>query len=147
MKIDKVFVDTNIPMYAAGKDHEHKKPCLELLELIADGKLLAFTDAEVFQEILHRFIALKNSEAGFQIFDNFYNLIGMEKILPITAEDVMKTKKLAQQYTRARARDLLHLAVMINHDLRFIVTVDAHFEEFKEVERMDPKKHLRNFGE
>ena len=143
MKINKVFVDTNIAMYAAGKDHEHKKPCLEMLELIADGKLLAFTDAEVFQEILHRFIAFKSLETGFQIFDNFYDLIRTEKILAITAEDIMKARKLAKKYSQAKARDLLHLAVMVNHDLRFIVTVDAHFEEFKEVERLDPKKVVK----
>jgi len=50
----KVFIDTNIPMYAAGKEHSFKAPSISLLHAIADGELDAVTDCEVFQEILHR---------------------------------------------------------------------------------------------
>lgn len=53
-----VFVDANIPMYAAGVEHPLKQPCVAMLEAIAKGSLGAVTNVEVVQEILHRYTAL-----------------------------------------------------------------------------------------
>ena len=44
-----VFIDTNIPMYAAGKAHPAKQPSLELLHRVIEGELEAATDVEVLQ--------------------------------------------------------------------------------------------------
>lgn len=144
MKMNKIFLDTNIPMYAAGKDRHHKKPCLKLLELVARRELLAFTDVEVFQEILHRFISQGKAEIGFQIFDNFYKLM-QNNVLPVTAKEISKAREFAEKYPEAKARDILHLAVMESQGLKTIITVDTHFDKFQEVTRMEPKKFLDNF--
>lgn len=50
----KVFLDTNIPMYASGKEHKYKKSCQDIILSVASGRLTAYTDVEVFQEILHK---------------------------------------------------------------------------------------------
>jgi uncharacterized protein len=47
----KIFIDTNIPMYAADTDHHLKDSCVEILNAAASGELEAYTDSEVFQEI------------------------------------------------------------------------------------------------
>ena len=53
-----IFVDSNIPMYLVGADHPHKGASRSLLErAIADGEVLV-TDADVLQEILHRYVAI-----------------------------------------------------------------------------------------
>jgi predicted nucleic acid-binding protein len=49
-------VDTNVPMYAAGKSHHLKEPCQRVILAIAKGELNAVTDTEVFQEILYRYL-------------------------------------------------------------------------------------------
>ena len=50
-----IFVDSNIPMYLVGAAHPNKTAAQILLEsLIAKGERLV-TDAEVLQEILHRY--------------------------------------------------------------------------------------------
>ncbi len=49
-----VFIDANIPMYAAGKPSPYKDKCRDILAGIVAGSLAAVTDAEVFQEILYR---------------------------------------------------------------------------------------------
>jgi predicted nucleic acid-binding protein len=43
----KVFVDSNIPRYAAGADHPHKSSSRRFLEQIRAGKLEACTSTEV----------------------------------------------------------------------------------------------------
>jgi len=57
-----IFVDSNIPMYLIGAAHPHKTEAQVILErLIAEGQRLV-TDAEVLQEILHRYTAIEKRE-------------------------------------------------------------------------------------
>ncbi|MBW2740444.1 MAG: type II toxin-antitoxin system VapC family toxin [Deltaproteobacteria bacterium] len=51
--MNEYFIDTNIFMYAAGKPHEFKQPCVDILSRIQSGELKAAIDTEVFQEILY----------------------------------------------------------------------------------------------
>ena len=58
-----IFIDSNIPMYLVGADHPNKHVARRLLErAIVDDEPLA-TDAEVLQEILHRYTAIKRRDA------------------------------------------------------------------------------------
>jgi uncharacterized protein len=58
-----IFVDSNIPMYLVGVGHPNKATAQILLEsLIAKGERLV-TDAEVLQEILHRYTAINWRDA------------------------------------------------------------------------------------
>jgi len=53
-----ILIDSNVPMDLVGADHPHKVDARRLLErAIADGERLV-TDAEVLQEILHRYAAV-----------------------------------------------------------------------------------------
>ena len=53
-----ILIDSNVLMYAAGSDHPNKSKAVTLLKRVADGHAEAVIDAEVLQEILHRYIAL-----------------------------------------------------------------------------------------
>jgi predicted nucleic acid-binding protein len=58
-----IFLDSNVSMYLIGSEQPHKIDAQQLLErCIADGERLV-TAAEVFQEILHRYYAIKRTEA------------------------------------------------------------------------------------
>jgi len=58
-----IFVDSNIPMYLVGGPHPNKVTAQRMLErCIADGERLV-TDAEVLQEILHRYVAIHRRDA------------------------------------------------------------------------------------
>ena len=52
-----VFIDANVPIYAAGREHLYKQPCVRILRMVADNPQLFVTDAEVLQELLHRYLA------------------------------------------------------------------------------------------
>jgi len=49
------FLDSNIFMYAAGKDHVYKNPCLTILNGIEAHKLSAVINSEILQELLYRY--------------------------------------------------------------------------------------------
>jgi predicted nucleic acid-binding protein len=46
------FLDVNIPMYAAGKDHRSRAACVYVMQEIAEGRLIVAIDTEIIQEIL-----------------------------------------------------------------------------------------------
>ena len=53
-----VFIDANVPIYAAGGDHPLKEPCARILRSVAEDPKPFLTDSEVLQELLHRYLAL-----------------------------------------------------------------------------------------
>ena len=58
-----IFIDTNVPMYLVGADHPHKAEATRLLERAASNRERLVTDAEVLQEILHRYVAIARRDA------------------------------------------------------------------------------------
>jgi predicted nucleic acid-binding protein len=144
---DIFFIDTNIVMYARGKAHPYKKPCVRVIRQIADGSFqerfgTPVTDSEVFQEILYRYALIGQWEIAISVCNDFF-LLGLE-ILAVGPSEVWKMMELARNYSKARIapRDIVHAAVMVNNGIRRIVTTDKHFDLIKEVIRVDP---LRGF--
>ena len=53
-----ILIDSNVPMYLVGAPHPHKIDAQRLLERLVAERQRLVTDAEVFQEILHRYVAI-----------------------------------------------------------------------------------------
>ncbi len=129
----KVFIDSNIPMYAIGKDHIHKKESMQILKDIENEKIFAVSSCEVFQEILHRYAQIGEVNIGINLFDIFYELI--DEILPLNFE-IIKTARFIlekNQKTKISSRDCIHIATMLHYDIKYIASFDLHFKIFKEI--------------
>jgi predicted nucleic acid-binding protein len=133
-----IFLDTNVPIYAAGRPHALKEPCAQILMLVAERPHAFLTDAEVLQELLHRYLALHLWPQGREVFHRFATLM-RERVEPVYAADVEQACALADQYPELAARDLLHAAVMNRLGVRNIVSADAGFDRLSHLERLDPK--------
>lgn len=133
-----VFIDTNIPMYAAGAPHALREPCQRILLDIAKGKLDAVTDAEVLQEILHRYMHIGARAQGLEIFDHFRRIMA-GRILPIRDADVVQARWLADTHSDLTPRDLIHLAIMRQHELDTIITADKGFSGVQGIRRLAPE--------
>ncbi len=123
----RVFIDTNIPMYAAGKAHPLRQPSQEVIRAVVDERVDAVTDAEVFQEILRRYWHINSKEQGLLVFEHFYRVM-LGRILPVTALDVRLAFRLNADFPQLPPRDALHLAIMERHDIDAIVSADRHFD-------------------
>jgi hypothetical protein len=132
-----VFIDVNIPMYAGGASHALQEPSRRVTRAIAARQLDAVTDAEVFQEILYRYLYINEREKGFRIFDNFYRVM-LGHILSVEDIEVQRARVLAEQYPSLSPRDLIHLGVMLHHQIPEIITADTGFDTVKEIRRIDP---------
>ncbi len=52
-----ILLDANILMYAAGAEHPNRSPSLAVLKAVAETTIDAAIDAEILQEIIHRYTA------------------------------------------------------------------------------------------
>jgi predicted nucleic acid-binding protein len=57
-----IFVDSNVPMYLVGATHPHKLDAQRLLETAISKAERLVTDAEVLQEICHRYVAIERRD-------------------------------------------------------------------------------------
>lgn len=139
--MSRVFIDTNIPMYAAGSPHPLREPAQRVIRAVVSGALDAVTDAEVFQEILYRYRHIGESKKGFQVFDHFYAVM-QGRILPIQDVDVQAARELADRHPGLSPRDLIHLGVMTRNGIAEIITADEGYEGVLEVRRIAPASFI-----
>lgn len=139
------FIDTNVLMYARGKDHSYKKPCANLILKIADGSFEKefgppVIDSEVFQEVIYRYSLVGEWSTALSVCRDVYGL-GME-ILSVGNAEVRKLLELTEKYLKSKIapRDLIHAAVMLTNGIKNIVSTDTHFDLIKEIRRFDPVK-------
>lgn len=132
------FLDTAIPMYARGSPHAYRDACQWVMSEITLGRLPVVIDAEVVQEILHRYGAMQRYADAVGMARDLMILV--PQILPITAADMQSAVALFQQFAPAgmRSRDAIHAAVMQNHGLTRIISSDAHFDLLPGLIRLDP---------
>lgn len=132
-----VFIDANVPIYAAGRDHPYKEPCARILGILADDPQYFVTDSEVLQEMMHRYLASGRWTLGREVVWSFSEVMS-GRIEPVHGEDVILATELADRYPGVSARDLVHAAVMQRLGVSRIISADTDFDRLVGIERMDP---------
>jgi hypothetical protein len=100
---------------------------------IAAGERLV-TDAEVLQEILHRYTAIDRREAirpAFQV-----TLAIVDEVIPIEKTEVLRAGEIVRNPASMSARDAVHIAVMERHGIRSILSFDADFDRWPGLRRI-----------
>jgi predicted nucleic acid-binding protein len=129
-----IFVDSNIPMYLIGAAHPNKTNAQILLERsIAAGERLV-TDAEVLQEILHRYTAIDRREAIAPAMRLTLDIV--DEVFPIEKADVLRASEITHNPARLSARDSVHLAIMERHAVRSILSFDSDFDRWQGIRRV-----------
>ncbi len=129
-----IFIDSNIPMYLVGAPHPRKAEAQALLERCISERERLVTDAEVLQEILHRYVAIERRDA---IQPTFEALLGVvDEIFPVDRAGVERAKAIVFGNQRLSARDALHLAVMEQQGVDRILSFDSGFDGFPGIERL-----------
>jgi hypothetical protein len=118
-----IYVDTNVIMYAVGREHPLRAEARDFFENVANqDRNELCTSAEVLQELLHAYIPVSRWDTLDAALTLAESLI--PSILPVEAEDVRAARLLATRHRELGARDLIHLAVCHRHSVREIKTFD-----------------------
>ena len=129
-----IYLDSCIPMYLVGAAHPLKTRVIELIPLLLSSKEEFVTTAEAFQEIIHRYVALKDKKhlsAAYEALEEMVSLVA-----EVSKEDTDVALSLCSQYEGLSSRDCLHVAVMRRIACQRIWTYDTHFDIVPSIQRI-----------
>jgi predicted nucleic acid-binding protein len=117
-----IFVDTNVFMYAVGREHPLREEARAFFISAADSGETLVTSAEALQELLHAYVPVGRTET----LDAALSLARgrMAQVWPVEAEDVLLARSLMDRYAALGARDLIHLGCCRRKDVKRIKTFD-----------------------
>jgi hypothetical protein len=133
----RVFVDTNVLVYALGTEHPYREPCRAIVQLLADGRLQGETSVEVIQEVIHvRERRGMERSATLALGNEYLELFGaVHGFEPL---DLERSMALLRTVAQLPPRDAVHAATAINRGIATILSADRHFDAIAGVERVDP---------
>lgn len=130
-----IFVDSNIPMYLIGAPHPNKARAGAAIERLLLERERLITDAEVLQEILHRYTALKARDQIQRAVDCLSGLV--DTVLDVNRSIVLAAKDLVLSYSWLSARDAVHVAAMRAYGVTTILTFDHDFRRVPGIDAID----------
>ncbi|MEY4357256.1 MAG: hypothetical protein RL469_582 [Pseudomonadota bacterium] len=129
-----VFIDANVPMYLVGTAHPNKVDAQRRLETLVTQRTRLVTDAEVMNEILHRYTAIER-RGGIQLaLDALLGVV--DEVLPIDRDGIERAKQLVLQYPTLPARAALHVATMQRHGIESLLSFDPAYDRLPGLTRL-----------
>ena len=129
-----IFVDSNVPMYLVGGEHRFKNRVVELVPRLISAREQLVTSAEVFQEIIHRYVAIRDRQQLNAAYEALESLVSL--VSDVTKDDVDRSRGLSAQYDGLSSRDCLHVAVMRRLGSTKVWSYDRRFDVVPSIERI-----------
>ncbi len=130
-----IYVDSNVPMYLVGADHRNKRRVIQLVPRLLTAREPLITSAEAFQEIVHRYLAIRDRMHLNAAYEALESLVS--SIVEVRKEDVDQARSLSAEHPSLSSRDCLHLSIMRRAGCSRIWTYDPGFEVVPSIERLD----------
>jgi predicted nucleic acid-binding protein len=130
-----IFLDSSIFLYAVGREHPLRDPCLRALDGVEAGTVAVATSSEVVQEILHVLSRRELRTEAVQLARWALDLVS--DVLPVRREELALACELMEE-SSLNSRDAVHVATMRLNGLTEILTADRHFASIQGVRRLDP---------
>jgi hypothetical protein len=121
-------------MYLVGASHPHKVDAQRWVEKLLSDRQRLVTDAEVLQEILHRYVAINRRDAIQPAFDSLLGVV--DEVLAVDRPIVERAKEIVFGHQRLSAREAVHLSVMEQHGIDRILSFDSGFDGFPGITRL-----------
>ena len=121
-------------MYLVGAEHPNKAAARRILERLTAAAEPMVTSAEVFQEILHRCVALRRLDAIGPAFAALHGVA--DRVFDVGIADVERARAWVAATPELSARGALHAAVMERIGVNLILSFDSGFDRLAFVTRV-----------
>jgi len=121
-------------MYLVGGDHPLKRRVIELVPRLTAAREAMITSAEVFQELIHRYTALRNRPQLNAAYEALETMAG--RVIDVTKGDVDAARAFAAEYEGLSSRDCLHVAVMQRAACTTVWSYDEYFDLVPSLQRL-----------
>lgn len=121
-------------MYVLGAEHPNRGPAHRELQRLISSEQRLVTDVEVFQEILHRYVAIGRRDAISPAFQFLTDII--DEVFPIDMTDLERARSILLAIGGLSARDAIHVATMERHGIGTVLTFDRGFDAVPGIRRL-----------
>ncbi len=129
-----IFVDSNVPMYLIGAPHPNKDRVKKLLERLIEEKERFVTDVAVYQEILHRYTAIRQADAIDAAFASLDAIT--DETMTFGMSEIRAAREIVGSVDGISARDALHVSIMRSAGVNRILSMDRGFDACVGIERL-----------
>lgn len=129
-----VFIDSSVPMYLVGAAHPGKVDAQRRLEQLVAQRIRLVTDAEVLNEILHRYTAMDRRGSIQHAWDALAGVV--DDVLPVGRDTLERARQLVLQYPALPVRAALHVATMQLHAIGSVLSFDPAFDRIPGLTRL-----------
>jgi predicted nucleic acid-binding protein len=121
-------------MYLVGAPHPHKTDAKRWLEELVSAHERLVTDAEVLQEILHRYVSIARLDAIQPAFDALLGVV--DEVFGVDQAAAERAKGIVLGRKGLSARDAVHVAIMQIHSIKRILSFDRGFDGVPGITRL-----------
>jgi len=134
---DAYLIDSGIPIFMLGREHELKAPCAALMEQVLNGTIRGCASTEMVQEVaVHRQRVTGNApRAAREARDVSTGIV----ILPFDHE-VLDLALELMATGQVRRRDAVHAATAAVYGITKVISADRDFGAVSGLERIDPRE-------
>lgn len=130
------LVDTNVFVYARGREHSYREPCRAVLKAVQDGNVVLEASVELLQEVTH--LLLRRTEDRAAALDEVDEIRAACRVHPLDLETWSIASDLLRSHAGLGTRDAVHAATAVQIGLTEILSTDRVFDEIEGVRRVDP---------
>lgn len=123
---DKVFLDPNVIDFLQKRGHRFT----DVVERLT-GEARLITDVKALQEVVYRYHLIGETRIGYEHAMALRNQV---EIIDVTARELDVQEELLARYPNVRPRELLHVAVMLEHGIEAIVcSPESSYREVEDI--------------
>lgn len=131
----RVYVDSNVFLYAIGTEHRYRAPCRELVRAMGARRVRGETSVETLQEIVHH----RRRRGDRAATEQGRRVVALcEAVHSLDTEMALAALDLIDRHPGLPTRDAMHAATAYTLGIRIMLSADDDFDEIDELERIDP---------
>jgi predicted nucleic acid-binding protein len=133
--LSRVYVDTNVFVYAVGGESRFRAPCRTFLRAVASRRIVGETSAYAMQEVAHQ----RRRRGDASSASRAREVAAMCAAVHATDRDVVfGALELVERHTSLSVADAIHAATALRQGIGLVVSADSDFDGIPGIERLDP---------
>lgn len=131
----RVYLDTNVFVYAVGGESPQREPCRAILRAVARRRLAGETSAYALQELVRQRQRRGDGNATERAREA---AAVCSDVHPLDWEIASSAMALVDRHRHLGIADAVHLSTAISKGMALVVSADRDLDEVPGIERVDP---------
>jgi predicted nucleic acid-binding protein len=133
--LTRVYLDSNIVLYAIGEESRFRNPCRRLLQSVVNRDLVGETSVLTVQDVVHH----RQRRGDVAPVAHGRDVLSICSVAhPLDTSVVRMALSLMDGRPGLGTADAIHVATALAHGIETVISADADFDAVAGIERVDP---------